>query len=166
MSDPVRSGSGGRPCTRRSRVVSPCWNAATSSDTPASETVRTAPFAGHIAIGLVGVAVLAWWWAGKRLPLLATSVLAAAIAVTGRLLLPITIDHPTPFQLIHLDWWVATAAGIGCLLGLLHVRGAAGLGQALAAAPVAALLTAAITLAFVHLPEVPRPQMLLPLALR
>jgi len=108
-----------------------------------------------VAIGLAGVGVLAWWWADRCLPLLATCVLAVAVAVAGRLLLPITIDRPTLLQLAGLDWWVAAAAGIGCLLGLLVVRGGAGLGRALAAAPVAALLTAAVTLALARFTEAP-----------
>lgn len=119
-----------------------------------AETIRTAQFADQVVIGLVGVGMLAWRWAGRRLLLLATCVLAAAVAVTGRLLLPIAIDRPTPSQLVYLDWWVAATAGIGCLLGVLLVRGGAGLGWALATAPVATLLAAAVTLALARLTKI------------
>ena len=95
------------------------------------------------AVALIGISALAWGWSSQRLSLIAIGVLASAAATAGRWLLPSTVDPANPGQLAQLDWWAAVAAGTGCLLTVLAVRGAAGLGQALAVAPFA---TAAVGL--------------------
>jgi len=98
------------------------------------------------AVALIGISALAWAWSRRRLSLIAIGVLASAVAMAGRWLLPSTVDPANPGQLAQLDWWAAVAAGTGCLLTVLAVRGAAGLGQALAVAPFATVLTAAVGL--------------------
>lgn len=98
------------------------------------------------AVALIGVSTLAWWWSSRRLSLIAIGVLASAAAMAGRWLLPSTVDPANPGQLAQLDWWAAVAAGAGCLLAVLAVRGAAGLGQALAVAPFATILTTVVGL--------------------
>jgi len=98
------------------------------------------------AVALIGISALAWAWSRRRLSLIAIGVLASAVAMAGRWLLPSTVDPANPGQLAQLDWWAAVAAGTGCLLTVLAVRGAAGLGHALAVAPFATVLTAAVGL--------------------
>ncbi|SDZ36482.1 Peptidase family M48 [Amycolatopsis xylanica] len=96
-----------------------------------------------VAIGLVVVCGLAWHWNSGRLTLLAVSATATAAALLGRWLLPEHANFADPKALDRLDWWVAVGAATACLLALAALNGRTGLGQALAAAPTAALLTTA-----------------------
>jgi hypothetical protein len=101
----------------------------------------TAAWQEPAAIGLIVIAGLTWYWKRQRLSLLAVSVAATAAALAGRRLLPVNVNHTDPMSLDRLDWWIAVSAATACVLTLAALHGRTGLGNSLAAAPLAALLT-------------------------
>ncbi|WP_328469348.1 M48 family metalloprotease [Actinoplanes sp. NBC_00393] len=94
--------------------------------------------AGGAAVFAVAIAVSL----GRRaVPVAATGLLAGLSALAVRWLTPLSTVEP--HQAAERDWCTAAAAGFALVLLLLGLRGAAGLGDALLAGPVAALTVAA-----------------------
>ncbi|MEU4427609.1 M48 family metalloprotease [Actinoplanes sp. NPDC024001] len=94
------------------------------------------------AVGMVVLAIAVAAGLGRRAGSVAvTGLLAGLTALATRWLLP--INAVEPYREAERDWWTAAAAGFAVILLLLCLRGAAGLGDALLAAPIAALTVSA-----------------------
>ncbi|MBG0562518.1 M48 family metalloprotease [Actinoplanes aureus] len=103
-------------------------------------------FAGEwrhvIAVGVVAFALAATAGLGRRAGLVAAGGLLAGLgALAVRWLAP--LGPVEPHHVGERDWWTGAAAGFAVTLLLLGLRGASGLGDALLAAPVAALTVSA-----------------------
>lgn len=95
-----------------------------------------------MAIGVALFAVAAAAGLGRRaVPVAAGGLIAGLAALGVRWLAP--LSSVEPHKAAERDWWTGAAAGFAVLLLLLCLRGAGGLGDALLAAPIAALTVSA-----------------------
>jgi Zn-dependent protease with chaperone function len=100
-----------------------------------------------LAIGMLVISAVVWAQTRGRPTLAATALVAAAVVVAGRWVLP--SDATTIGDAVHLDLWAAAAAATAGLIANLVTRGRAGLLPGLATA-VLAVLVAAVALALYH----------------
>ncbi|GIF01901.1 M48 family metalloprotease [Paractinoplanes rishiriensis] len=95
------------------------------------------------AVAMAALAVVVAVRLGRRRagPVFGAGLIVGGTAFAVRWLVPTSEDGA--YESAALDWWTAAAAGCTVVLALLFRRGATGLGEAMLAAPVAALTVSA-----------------------